>query len=74
MATGQLPRAATLRIIRAALLMGVLLFGAITYYINGQRGGGQGTESAEAMRIVNIVLLVAAAVGILFIQRRHAAE
>lgn len=75
MATRQLPRAATLRIIRVALLTGVLIFGGIAYYLTRQRGGGLGEpEGAGALQIANIVILVFAAVGILFVQRRHAAE
>lgn len=74
MATRQLPRAATLRIIRVALLTGVLLFGGIAYYLTRQRGGGLGTESAGALQAANIGLLVVAAVAIMVVQRRHAAE
>lgn len=74
MPSSQLPRAATLRIIRVAFLTGVLTFGGIVYYLDSQRGGGLDPSMGETLQIVNLVLLVAAAVGILFIQRRHAAE
>ena len=70
----QLPRSATLRIIRVALMSGVLVFGGIAYYLTQQQGGGLGPEMADTLQIVNIVLLVAAAIGIMILQRRHAAE
>lgn len=70
----QLPRSATLRIIRIALLSGVLMFGGIAYYLTQQQGGGLGPENADTLQVVNIVMLIAAAIGILFVQRRHAAE
>jgi branched-subunit amino acid ABC-type transport system permease component len=69
----QLPRSATLRIIRIALLSGVLMFGGVAYYLV-QKNGPLGAENAGALQIVNIVLLVGAAVGIMIIQRRHLAE
>ncbi|HLM68772.1 MAG TPA: hypothetical protein VK358_14630 [Longimicrobium sp.] len=69
----QLPRSATLRIIRIALLSGVLMFGGVAYYLT-QQNGPLGAENADALQIVNIVLLVGAAVGIMIIQRRHLAE
>jgi hypothetical protein len=70
----ELPRSATLRIIRVALMSGVLVFGGIAYYLTQQQGGGLGPEMADTLQIVNIVLLVGAAVGIMILQRRHAAE
>lgn len=69
----QLPRSATLRIIRIALLSGVLIFGALAYYLTEQRGGGLAPENGGALQIMNIVILVGAAVGIMIIQRRHLA-
>jgi hypothetical protein len=70
----ELPRSATLRIIRVALMSGVLVFGGIAYYLTQQQGGGLGPEMADTLQIVNIVLLVGAAIGIMILQRRHAAE
>jgi hypothetical protein len=70
----QLSRSATLRIIRIALMSGVLMFGGIAYYLTEQNGGGLGPENADTLQIVNIALLVGAAIGIMFIQRRHLAE
>lgn len=69
----QLSRATTLRIIRVALLSGVLMFGGLAYYLTNQQGGGLGPENAEFLQIANIVLLVGAAAGIMIIQRRHLA-
>lgn len=73
MPPSQLPRAATLRIIRIAFLSGVLMFGALVYYLDGQRGP-LGTPNPGALQVANLGLLVLAAVGIMIIQRRHAAE
>lgn len=70
----QLPRSATLRIIRIALLTGVLVFGGIAYYLTDQRGGGLAPENGGVLQVINIVVLVGAAVGIMIIQRRHLAE
>lgn len=70
----QLPRSATLRIIRIALLSGVLVFGGLAYFLTNQQGGGLGPENAGVLQMVNIVLLVAAALGIVLVQRRHLAE
>lgn len=70
----QLPRAATLRIIRVALLSGVLMFGGVAYYLTQQQGRGLGPENADMLQIVNIVILVGAAAGVMMVQRRHAAE
>lgn len=70
----QLPPSTTLRIIRVALLSGVLVFGALAYYLTDQRGGGLAPENGGVLQIVNIIILVGAAVGIMVIQRRHLAE
>jgi uncharacterized membrane protein AbrB (regulator of aidB expression) len=70
----QLPRSATLRIVRIALLSGVLIFGGIAYYLTEQQGGGLDPSLGGVLQIVNIVILVGAAVGIMIIQRRHLAE
>ena len=69
----KLPRSATLRIIRIALLSGVLMLGGIAYMLTGE-SGGLDPESAEVLQMINIVILVAAAVGIIVMQRRHAEE
>lgn len=74
MATSNLPRATTLRIIRVAFLTGVLLFGGIVYYITSQQGGGSSPDQGKTLEMVNIAFLVLAAAGIMIIQRRHAAE
>lgn len=74
MPPSQLSRAATLRIIRIAFLTGVLMFGGIVYYLDAQRGGGLDPSMGETLQIVNLGLLVLAAVGIMIMQRRHAAE
>ena len=70
----QLPRSATLRIVRIALLSGVLIFGGLAYYLTEQQGGGLGPENGGLLQIANIVILVGAAVGIMIIQRRHLAQ
>jgi hypothetical protein len=69
----QLPRSATLRVIRIALLSGVLMFGGVAYYLTRQNGP-LGAENAAALQMINVVLLVGAGAGIMFIQRRHLAE
>ncbi|HVH12906.1 MAG TPA: hypothetical protein VM759_07640 [Longimicrobium sp.] len=70
----QLPRSATLRIIRIALLSGVLMFGGVSYVLTEQRGGGLDPSHADVLQLANIVLLVGAAVALMIVQRRHAAE
>ena len=70
----ELPRSATLRIIRIALLSGVLMFGGIAYYLTGEAGGGLAPENAGTLQVVNVILLMAAMVGVLMMQRRHRAE
>lgn len=66
-------KATVLRIIRIALLSGMLMFGAIVYLLIS-REGPRGIESAQALQVVNIAFLIGAAAALLFIQRRHAAE
>jgi hypothetical protein len=68
-----LPAAATLRIIRMAFLAGVVTLGAVVMFLVG-RDGPSGPEAAGTMRVMNIVFVVAAAAGILWMQRKHAAE
>ena len=74
MTTSQLPRATTLRIIRVSFLASTLLFGGIVFYLTSQQGGGTSPDTADVLQIVNITLLIGAAIGIMIIQRRHAAE
>ncbi len=73
MPRSQLPRAATLRIIRIAFLTGVLMLGGVVYFLT-ERGGGMDPSLGDTLQIANLALLVLAAVGIMIIQRRHAAE
>lgn len=73
--TSNLSRGATLRIIRVALLTGVLMFGGIAYYLTQERGGGIGeADLAQTLQWLNIGFLVVAAIGIMTMQRKHAAE
>jgi hypothetical protein len=58
----QLPRSATLRIIRVALLTGMLILGGIAFVMTREKGGGISDQE------------MAQPVGLLFIQRKHAAE
>ena len=70
---GNVPRAAVLRIIRMALLGGVVLFGAVvTYLLRQERPDPPG--AARSLQYVNIAFLAIAAVGVMYIQRRHEAE
>jgi ABC-type Mn2+/Zn2+ transport system permease subunit len=68
-----LPPGATLRIIRMAFLGGVVLFGVAVTFLVG-RDGPRAPEEAPTLQIMNIVFLAAAALGILWMQRKHAAE
>ncbi|HEX8393139.1 MAG TPA: hypothetical protein VF665_12415 [Longimicrobium sp.] len=68
-------RGTTLRIIRMALLAGVLSFGGIITFLvsrDGPRGGG--SDIGAALQWVNIAFLIVAAAGVLVLQRKHAAE
>ncbi|HEX8318257.1 hypothetical protein [Longimicrobium sp.] len=69
----ELPLGATLRIIRMAFLGGVFLFGVAVTFLVG-RDGPRAPERAATMQVMNIIFIVAAAGGILWIQRKHAAE
>ena len=60
-----------LRIIRIALLSGVLMFGAVAYFLTQQRGPTS-PEMARPLQIANIAILVGVAVGLLVVQRAHA--
>jgi ABC-type Mn2+/Zn2+ transport system permease subunit len=68
-----LPPGNTLRIIRMAFLGGVVLFGAVVTFLVG-RDPPSAPEMAGTLKIMNIVFVSAAALGILWIQRKHAAE
>lgn len=72
--SGTASRGSTLRIIRIALLSGVLMFGGIAFFLTQQDGGRGDPEMAQTLQMVNILLLVSAVIGILWVQRRHAAE
>jgi hypothetical protein len=62
-----------LRLIRLSLLLTVLGVGvAVTFMV--QNNPPRGTELARPLLLVNIVYLVGAMAGILYFQRRHAAE
>lgn len=63
----------TLRIIRMAFLGGVILFGAVVTFLVG-RDGPHAPEMAGPLQVMNIVFVIAAAVGVLWMQRKHAAE
>jgi hypothetical protein len=68
-----LPRAAVLRIIRMALLGGVVLFGAAVTWLRSQ-SPPDAYQAARSLQYVNIAFLVGAAAGVLHLQRRHAEE
>ena len=68
-----LPPGATMRIIRVGFLGGVVVFGAVVTFLVG-RDGPLAPETAAVLQIMNIVIVVAAALGILYIQRKHAGE
>ncbi|HEU4884378.1 MAG TPA: hypothetical protein VFT45_19130 [Longimicrobium sp.] len=63
----------TLRLIRLSLLMGVVVFGAIVS-VMVQGNPPRAPEMAQPLLMVNIVYLIGAMAGILYFQRRHAAE
>ena len=63
----------TLRLIRLAFLAGVVTLGGAVVFLVG-RDGPRAPERAATMQVMNIIFLVAAAVGILSMQRKHAAE
>jgi hypothetical protein len=62
-----------LRLIRMSLLMGVVVFGVIVS-VMVQDTPPRAPELARPLLMVNIVYLIGAMVGILYFQRRHAAE
>ena len=62
-----------LRLIRISLLLPVVVFGAIVS-VMVQRDPPRAPEMAQPLLMVNIVYLIGAMAGILYFQRRHAAE
>ena len=66
-------RARALRIIRIALLAGVLMLGAFVAASAGQREPAP-PQVAQGMRTANIALLLVAGVALLYLQRRQGAE
>jgi F0F1-type ATP synthase membrane subunit c/vacuolar-type H+-ATPase subunit K len=68
-------RSTSLRIVRMALLSGVVVFGAVVTYLVGQDGPRSTSPEVRApLQWVNIGLLIASAAGVLVLQRIHAAE
>lgn len=70
---GQSANPNVLRLIRISLLGPVTFFG-ILVSLKVQRDPPAVPESARALVYVNIAFLIGAALGILYFQRRHAAE
>jgi hypothetical protein len=62
-----------LRLIRMSLLMGVVVFGGIVS-VMVQGNPPRAPELAQPLLMVNVVYLIGAMAGILYFQRRHAAE
>ncbi|HEU0076392.1 MAG TPA: hypothetical protein VFQ76_02010 [Longimicrobiaceae bacterium] len=67
------PTPTVLRIIRMALLGGVVMFGAVVTYLHSQERP-EVPEAAQALQYVNIAFLVMAAAGVMYLQRKHEAE
>ncbi|HEX5872502.1 MAG TPA: hypothetical protein VFY65_18865 [Longimicrobium sp.] len=62
-----------LRLIRMSLLLAVVSVGAVvTFMVQGTPP--EPTPMARPLQIVNVVYLIGAMVGIMYFQRRHAAE
>ncbi|HUF30546.1 MAG TPA: hypothetical protein VMM77_07750 [Gemmatimonadaceae bacterium] len=55
-ASGSPPPASSLAVVRIALLMGVLMFGAVTYYI--QRGANWEPAAPDVLNTLHVVVLV----------------
>lgn len=69
----QAPPGVVLRVIRMALLAGVVVFGAVvTLQVRDEPP--RAPEMAQTLVYANIALLVCAAAGVMWIQRMHAAE
>lgn len=62
-----------LRLIRMSLLLTVVMVGVVVSVIV-QREPPRPTEMARPLLLVNMAYLVGAMIGILYFQRRHAAE
>jgi hypothetical protein len=69
----QRPRPGALRIIRMALLGGVILAGAAVTVMVGQEPP-RAPDLARPLVYVNLAYLVGSVLGIMYFQRRHAAE
>jgi hypothetical protein len=67
------PGPAQLRLIRMALLGPVILFGAFVT-VSVSREPPRAPDMARPLLYVNMAYLVGAALGVLYFQRRHAAE
>ena len=67
--------ATQLRIIRMALLAGVIVFGIVATVVTA-KGGGQASDpdGLRVLTYVQMAFIVTAAPLLLFLQRRHAAE
>ena len=59
------PPGSTLAVIRIALLTGVLMFGAVTYYV--QRGGEWQQADPDALATLRLVMLVTWVVAVLLL-------
>src|SRR5688500_19996312 len=66
-------RARSVRIVRVALLGGVLMLGAFVAASAGQREP-VAPEVAQGLRTANIALLLVAGVALLYLRRLHGAE
>ena len=62
-----------LRLIRLSLLLSVVSLGAVVSFMM-RSNPPAGTEMARPLLLVNVAYLVGAMMGILYFQRRHAAE
>lgn len=67
-------RATALRIVRMALLSGVVVFGAVVTYLVGQNAPSAAADLRVALQWVNVGFLIVSAAGVLVLQRIHAAE
>jgi hypothetical protein len=65
-------RATVLRILRMAMLAGVFVFGSVIWFLHGQ--GSIETVPLDALlRNLFVGVMIAAAAGLMVVQRRHAA-